>query len=56
MGDRIQYRKKLESEKVFEFLVRLNRELDDVRGRILDCQPLLSRRELLSKVRRKEKR
>lgn len=48
--------KKLENERVFEFLVGLNRELDDVRGRILSQKPLPSSREVFAEVRREENR
>ena len=34
-GDSVRYRKRLENERVFEFLAGLNQELDEVRGRIL---------------------
>ena len=42
--------------RVFEFLAGLNRDLDDVRGRILGRRPLPSTREVFSEVRREENR
>ena len=51
MGDSVRFKKKMENERVFEFLARLNHELDDVRSRVLNCWPLLSIQEVFSKVR-----
>lgn len=44
--DAVWYTTKLESERVFEILVGLNHELNDVRGRILDRKPLSSTHEV----------
>lgn len=41
---------------MLDFLARLNREIDDVKGRSLDCQPLPSTQEMFSKVRHEKKR
>ncbi|KAK9088209.1 hypothetical protein Scep_027291 [Stephania cephalantha] len=46
----------VEKERVFEFLVGLNKELDEVRGRILGRDPLPSTREVFAEVRREESR
>lgn len=46
----------VEKERVFEFLVDLNKELDEVRGRILRREPLPSTIEVFSEVRREESR
>ena len=54
LRDTIRYKKRLENERVFEFLAGLNRDLDDVKGRILGRCPLPSTREVFSKVRREE--
>ena len=35
-GDGVRLKKKMENERVFEFLVGLNRELDDVRSRVFN--------------------
>ena len=35
-GDNVQLKKKMENERVFEFLAGLNRELDDVRRRVFN--------------------
>ena len=55
-GDNVCFKKKMENEKVFEFLARLNRELDNVRSRVLSCRSLPSIREVFSEVRREESR
>ena len=41
-GDSVRFKKKMENERVFEFIVGLNRRLDDVRSRVLSCRPLPS--------------
>ena len=55
-GDNMRFKRRLEDERVFEFLAGLNPELDDVRGRILGRRPLPSTREVFAEVRREEKR
>ena len=55
-GDSVRFKKKMENERVFEFLAGLNRELDDVKSKVLSCQPLPSIREVFSEVRREENR
>ena len=55
-GDNEYFKKKMENERVFEFLARLNRELDDIKSRVLSRRPLLSIREVFSKVRQEESR
>ena len=45
-----------ENERVFEFLAGLNKELDDVRWRILGRDMLPSSREVFAEVRREESR
>ncbi|RVX11046.1 Retrovirus-related Pol polyprotein from transposon TNT 1-94 [Vitis vinifera] len=47
-SDSVQFKKKMENERVFEFLMGLNCKLDDVRSRVLSRQPLPSIREDLS--------
>lgn len=42
VNDSAPYKKKLETERVFEFLVGLNHDLDDVRSHILSYSPLPS--------------
>ncbi|KAJ9673002.1 hypothetical protein PVL29_026326 [Vitis rotundifolia] len=54
MGDSVRFKKKMENERVFEFLAGLNRELDDVRSRVLSRWPLPSIREVFFEVRREE--
>lgn len=51
-GECVRYKTKLED--VFEFLVGLNQDINDVRGRVLSRQPLSTMREVFSKVRHKE--
>ena len=54
LGDSVRYKKRLENGRVFEFLVGFNRDLDDVKGRILGRHPLPLTREVFLKVRREE--
>lgn len=54
--DAFFYQKMLDKERLFDFLYDLNRELDEVRGRILGKSPLLSVREAFAEVRREESR
>ncbi|RVX11576.1 Copia protein [Vitis vinifera] len=49
-------RKIVEQKRLFKFFLGLNRELDDVRGRIMGIKPLPSLREAFSEVRREESR
>ena len=50
-GDSVRFKKKMENERVFKFLAGLNRELDDVRSRVLSRQPLPSIRKVFFEVR-----
>ena len=52
--DAQQYKKIVEKDRVYQFLLGLNKDLDDVRGRILSIKPLPSVREDFSKVHREE--
>ena len=47
-GDSVGYKKRLENERIFEFLAELNQELDKVRDRILGRKPLHSICEVFS--------
>ena len=47
----MQFKKKMENERVFEFLMGLNCKLDDVRSRVLSRQPLPSIREVFFEMR-----
>ncbi|KZV22300.1 hypothetical protein F511_17902 [Dorcoceras hygrometricum] len=49
-------RRTIERERVFDFLAGLNRELDDVRGRIVARDPFPSTDDAFSEVRREELR
>ena len=53
-GDNVRFKKKMENKRVFEFLAGLNRELDDVRSRVLSRRSLPSIREVFFEVRREE--
>ncbi|RVW85288.1 Retrovirus-related Pol polyprotein from transposon RE1 [Vitis vinifera] len=54
--DAATYRQIVEQKRLFKFFLGLNRELDDVRGRIMGIKPLPSLREAFSEVRREESR
>ncbi|RVX05180.1 hypothetical protein CK203_020210 [Vitis vinifera] len=54
MGHSVRFKKKMENERVFEFLVGLNRELDDIKSRVLSRRPLPSIREVFSEVWQEE--
>lgn len=54
--DSKKYNKLVEKDRVYQFLLGLNKNLDEVRGRILGTKPLPSIREVFSEVRRKESR
>ncbi|XP_024026809.1 uncharacterized protein LOC112093143 [Morus notabilis] len=55
-GDATLYKKIIEKERVFKFLLGLDKSLDEVRGRILGTKPLPSIQEAFSEVRREESR
>ncbi|RVW95017.1 Retrovirus-related Pol polyprotein from transposon TNT 1-94 [Vitis vinifera] len=46
----------VEGKRVFKFLLGLNKNLDEIRGRIMGVKPLPSLREAFSEVRREESR
>ena len=50
------YRQIIEQKRIYKFLIGLNKNLDEVRGRILGSKPLLNIREAFSEVRREESR
>ncbi|XP_073224569.1 uncharacterized protein [Cicer arietinum] len=54
--DSVLFLKRQENDRVFMFLVGLNKRLDEVRDRILENIPLPSLRETFSEVRREETR
>ncbi|XP_073064583.1 uncharacterized protein [Primulina eburnea] len=54
--DSILYNKVVETKRVFKFLSGLNKELDDVRGRVLGTKPLPTLSEAFSSVRHEEGR
>ena len=54
--DGLLYKKIIEGKRVFKFLLGLNKNLDEIRGRIMGVKPLPSLREAFSEVRREESR
>ena len=54
--DSMTYRKLTDKDRVYEFLAGLNKDLDEVRGRLLGIQPLPAIGEIFSKVRREKSR
>ena len=44
----------MEQKRTFKFLLGLNKNLDEVRGRVMGTKPLPSIREAFSEVRREE--
>ncbi|KAA8525055.1 hypothetical protein F0562_007081 [Nyssa sinensis] len=54
--DGIKYRKIIEKKRLYKFLLGLNKDLDEVRGRITGLKPLPSVREAFSEVRMEESR
>ena len=53
-SDNIKYQKTVEKERIFPFLAGLNKNLDEVWGRILSTKQLPSLREVCSEVRQEE--
>ncbi|CAL5404270.1 unnamed protein product [Camellia sinensis] len=56
VADGLLYKKIVEGKSVFTFLLGLNTNLDEIRGRIMGVKPLPSLREAFSEVRREESR
>ncbi|XP_073315737.1 uncharacterized protein [Primulina huaijiensis] len=56
MEDGLRYRKIVEQKRTFKFLLGLNKELDDVRGRVMSVKPFLGLREAFAEIRREESR
>ncbi|KAK0598581.1 hypothetical protein LWI29_036055 [Acer saccharum] len=52
----IKQQRKLENERVYDFLAGLNRNLDEVRGRVVARYPFPSTEEAFAEVRREEGR
>jgi len=50
------YKKIVEQKRIFKFLLGLNKDLDQVRSRVLGMKPLPNLREAFSEVRREESR
>ncbi|KAL5564556.1 hypothetical protein UlMin_027720 [Ulmus minor] len=55
-NDSALYKKIVDQKRTFKFLLGLNKELDEVRGRIMGIKPLPNIREAFSEVRREESR
>ncbi|RVW89522.1 hypothetical protein CK203_043570 [Vitis vinifera] len=54
--DGLLYKKVIEKERIYKFLLGLNKNLDEVHGRVLSIKPLPSVREVFSEIRREESR
>jgi hypothetical protein len=54
--DTVLYKRITEQKRTFKFLLGLNKNLDEVRGRIMGTKPLPNLREAFSEVRREESR
>lgn len=54
--DSKQYKTLVEKDRIYQFLLGLNKNLDEVRGRILSTKPLPSIPEASAEVRREESR
>ena len=52
--DSIKYKKNVEKERIFKFMLDLNKNLDEARGRILGIKPLSSIQEAFFEVQREE--
>lgn len=50
--DAKKFREMVERKRIFKFLMGLNKNLDEVRGRILGIKPQLNIREVFSEVHR----
>ena len=56
LEDGMKFRKIVEQKRIFKFLLGLNQNLDEVRGRMLGTKPLPNIREVFSEVRSEERR
>ncbi|KAJ9561371.1 hypothetical protein OSB04_006531 [Centaurea solstitialis] len=54
--EHVKFKAHLEKERLYDFLAGLNRDLDEVRGRVLGRTPLPSIGEAFAEVRREENR
>ena len=54
--DGMLFRKIVEQKRIFKFLLGLNQNLDEVKGRILGTKPLPNIQEVFFEVRREESR
>ena len=54
LTDGKQYNRLVETKRIYKFLLGLNQELDEVRGRILGTKPMPNNIEVFSEVRRKK--
>jgi len=54
--DEATHKKNIEKKRIFKFLLGLNRNLDEVRGRLMAIKPLPTLREAVSEVVREESR
>ncbi|XP_073031324.1 uncharacterized protein [Primulina eburnea] len=56
VDDSALYKKIVEQKRTVRFLLGLNRDLDEVRGRVMGIKPFLNLREAFAEVRREESR
>ncbi|PON46011.1 hypothetical protein TorRG33x02_327260, partial [Trema orientale] len=56
LGDAEKYKKIVEKKRIYKFLLGLNKNLDEVHGRILGMKTLPKIREVVSEVRHEESR
>lgn len=56
LEDTVLYRKIVEQKRTFKFLLGFNKNLDEVRGRVIGTKPFLSIRETFLEVRHEENR
>ena len=56
LEDNQQYKKVVEKKQIYKFLLSLNKNLDEVRGRILSTKPLSSIREAFQMCEEKKAR
>lgn len=54
--DSKQYKEIMEKDRIYKFLLGLNKNLDEVRGRVLGTKPLPKVREVFAEIRREESR
>ena len=54
--DEAHYKKLVDKERIYDFLVGLNKDLHEIRGRAISMKPILDILEIFAEVRREESR